>query len=193
MPSDEKSLTDGDGNGSPKALRPPPGSGFRPKIKKGRGKDGLTDKMRESIPVIAVAKSIYRGLLDCVEQGIISATNYYYAWWGEDKEPGYQKLLDAERNRVQGMAHNAVVQRFKDHAEDHADVINALAYNSKNDAVRLAASRAALAGMGVTTGQAQINVTAGASASVNEKQGEFCVILEREFQKRIDFLSSEDS
>jgi hypothetical protein len=196
------------GNGKPKPTnnkkrktKPPTKSGTdngKPKkwggIKKGekiaRDENGLTPKQLESIPIIAKAKTPYRGVLECVELGIISSTAYWYGNW--NKQESYSSMWRAVRAEVKGTVIDGVLDRFVHHAEDNADIIQQLAYKAQSEQVRLAAASKALHAVGVDTGGGtRVNVNATASAQISEKQDGFLELLADKLQKRLNILSPE--
>ena len=158
---------------------------------RGRDKLGLTAKQVESLPIIACAKTPYAGVQQCVELGIITSTGYFYRKW--NKEVKYHEIMWRIRHEVQGSVLTATIDRFRMHAEDHADTVNFLAYKAESEAVRLQAARAALFAVGVeTSGGGNINVSATATSQVENNQSEFCDRLADELQKGLDRLPTKE-
>jgi len=74
----------------------------------------LTDKQKQSIPVIAIFPTIHQGVLECVERKIVSE-NYFYRKWAVD--PIYKSALLKVREDFCGQIKDSVLDEFKLHGE----------------------------------------------------------------------------
>lgn len=100
---------------------------------KTRDKDGLTDKQRQAIPIIARAKSKHQGVLECEKLGIIKQHHYYKQWV---KEPRFVSKLDAERERYFQEVRETVKDVFMTYAEVLAQRLVALGLQDGSDRLR---------------------------------------------------------
>jgi len=74
----------------------------------------LTDKQKQSIPVIAIFPTIRQGVLECERRGIVTH-NYFYRKWASD--PVYRRALLKVREEFCGQIKDAVLDEFKLHGE----------------------------------------------------------------------------
>lgn len=65
-----------------------------------RDENGLTERMREVIPIIARARTKHQGVVQCIELGILASENSYYRNFATDDH--YVKAQNAERTRIMG-------------------------------------------------------------------------------------------
>ena len=113
-----------------------------------RDENGLTDKQKQSIPVIASAVTVYEGVRQCVEQRIVSRDHFYHVW---KKEPPFVAALNAERERIQGEVAERVRQRFLMSVERVVDTVIKHATSSRADALR--GAEIVLNSIGIDTGR----------------------------------------
>jgi hypothetical protein len=78
---------------------------------RGRDKQGLTPKMRESIPIISESDTIHAGVIKCVEQGIINDKGYFYRHGGWNEDEPYRTVLDAAIEKYRGTKSARAQQR----------------------------------------------------------------------------------
>ena len=100
---------------------------------KTRDKDGLTDKMKQAIPIIARAKSKHQGVLQCERLGIIRQHHYYKHWV---KDRTYVEKLEAEREKYFLEVRDSVNDVFMAYAEVLAQRLVALGLQDGSDRLR---------------------------------------------------------
>ena len=100
---------------------------------KTRDKDGLTDKQRRAIPIIARAKSKHQGVLECEKLGIVKQHQYYKVWV---KEPAFVDKLEAERTNYFQEVREQVMDVFMTYAEVLAQRLVALGLQDGSDRLR---------------------------------------------------------
>jgi hypothetical protein len=98
-----------------------------------RDKDGLTDKQRQAIPIIARAKSKHQGVLECERLGIVKQHHYYKHWV---KEPRYVEKLQIERQQYFEEVREKVTDVFINYAEVLAQRLVALGLQDGSDRLR---------------------------------------------------------
>lgn len=90
-----------------------------------RDANGLTEKMRQAIPIIATAKTRSLGVFECIEKKIVSSTQFYYGTWCKDDN--YVRALNAERTRIQGDMQARALRKFEAYQEKIDDALIAQA------------------------------------------------------------------
>jgi len=88
----------------------------------------LTDKQKQSIPVIAIYPTIRQGVLECQRRGIVNH-NYFYRRWALD--PVYKRELMKVREDFCGQIKDSVLDEFKLHGERLARKLIKLADGEK--------------------------------------------------------------
>jgi hypothetical protein len=131
---------------------------------KRRSKDGLTDKQRAAIPIIARARSKHHGIVECEKKGIASQRQYYQVWI---KEPKFLRKLDEERDKYFSEIRDRVRDIFKDHAEILAQRLVAFGLQDGKD--RLRAIEIVLQAIGVDLGKGS---RLAVQTNVNQHQSE---------------------
>ena len=145
-----------------------------------RDENGLTDKQRQSLPIITVAPSIHKGMRQCIEKGIVGSREYFYkTWWKQD---AYVKAVTEARAEYQGTIRDEILNRFRARAPEIADKMLDTALSGRADSIR--ACENVLAALGVELGKGnRVNVSQSVSS---EDQREFAekirdIRLERAF------------
>jgi hypothetical protein len=105
-----------------------------------RDKNGMTEKMRASIPIIAAARTRREGIQQCQKFGIIgsgdgSERHFYRAWL---KHPYYRSELERERERVQGEMAERIQSLMMAYEEDIVEHLCITALSSRADKIRAA-------------------------------------------------------
>ena len=72
-----------------------------------RDKNGLNAKQRQSLPVIATAKSRRQGVIECGKQKIVSVAHWYRVWW---KQPAYVKAVNQAEEELHGEVKDRIHQ-----------------------------------------------------------------------------------
>ena len=150
-----------------------------------RDERGLTEKQRLSIPVIAAAETIRKGVIECVEKNILSSLEFFYkSWW---RQSNYQKAVTDARSLLQGDAAERVRTIFLANIEATAKNIVKHASSSRSDSMR--AAEIQLNGVGIDTGRGnRFKVSQTVGATIEEKQEDFRAMLERQLAKRARVL-----
>ena len=141
-----------------------------------RDKDGLTDKMRRALPIIARAKSKHQGVLQCEKLGIIKQHHYYKHWV---KDRNYVEKLEAEREKYFHEVRETVKDVFLNYAEVLAQRLVALGLQDGSD--RLRAIEDVLTTIGFEFGRGS-KVAVQTNVSQNQLGGSFAESL-REVQE----------
>ena len=134
---------------------------------KRRNKDGLTDKQRAAIPIIARAKSKHQGIVECEKQGIASQRQYYRIWI---KEPKFLRKLEEERDKYFGEIRDRVRDIFKDHAEILAQRLVSFGLQDGKD--RLRAIENVLQAIGIDLGKGS-RLAVQTNVSQNQSDADF--------------------
>lgn len=113
-----------------------------------RDKDGLTDKQRQSLPIIARAKSRHQGVLECEKMGIVRQSHYYNHWV---KEPEFVRMLEEERHKYFEEVRSKVTDTFLSYAEILAQRLVSFGLQDGRD--RLRAIEDVLTAIGVELGK----------------------------------------
>lgn len=123
----------------------------------------LTDKQKQSIPVIAVFPSIHQGVMECVRRSIVSE-NWFYRKWAVD--PVYKRELMKVREEFCGQIKDAVLDEFKIHGERLARKLIKLADGEKGKD-QIKAIEDVLSALGVDFGRSQkVNINDQRNANV---------------------------
>ena len=111
-----------------------------------RDKNGLTEKQRRAIPVIAVAESVRQGVFECERLGIVSAYTYYHRWV---HEPEFRQARDDAREKMLGEASLRVKSIFVGAAEEAASQLVKIAGKGQIGKAQVAGCYAVLQGAGI--------------------------------------------
>jgi hypothetical protein len=142
-----------------------------------RDSDGLTDKQKQAIPIIARAKSRHQGILECERLGIVRQSHYYNRWV---KEPVFVEKLEEERRKYFEEVRNRVMDVFVAYAELLAQRLVSFGLQDGRD--RLRAIENVLTAVGIEFGKGQ---------KVDVKTNVVQTAPEEDFVERLKRLSRE--